>query len=338
MKKSFGRLANGQKSFLYTISRGGLTACVTDCGAALVRLLVPDSKGVVSDVVLGFDSCDGYLRFGGYLGATVGRNANRIRSAQFELNGKAFTLSANEGPNSLHSGPDGYNTRLWQVVTHTADTVTLELHSPHGDQGFPGNAVIRVTYQLDDCGGLHIIYDGVSDQDTVFNLTNHSYFNLAGHDHPEKAMEQLLSLPGRFFTPADAASIPTGEKRSVEGTPMDFRTPKPIGRDIEMDYEPLQLQGGYDHNWEVFCSPCAQLSDPDSGRTMSVSTDLPGIQFYAGNFLNADGKQGVRYGKRSGIALETQFYPDSVHHPEWPQPFTKAGKRFHSETVYRFTW
>ena len=168
-------------------------------------------------------------------------------------------------------------------------------------------------------------------------MTNHSYFNLAGHDQLEAAMEQLLTLPGRFFNPDDAESIPTGELRSVAGTPMDFRTPKPIGRDINEDYDALNLQGGYDHNWEVFCNPCAILQDVPSGRTMSVYTDCPGVQFYAGNYLYEKGKGGIRYGKRHGIALETQFYPDSLHHPEWPQPITKAGEKYHSETVYRFT-
>ena len=338
MKESFGHLPTGEECFLYTISCGAVTACVTDCGASLVKLLVPDSRGRLDDIVLGYDSCEGYLSGDGYIGGTIGRSANRTKGSGFVLGSKTYSMTPNEGPNNLHSGPDSYNTRLWKLISHTGDAVTLELRSPDGDQGFPGNALIRVTYRLDASGALHLIYDAVSDRDTVFNLTNHSYFNLAGHSRTDRAMDQLLSLPGRFFTPADAQGIPTGEKRSVEGTPMDFRTPKPIGRDIAEDYEPLHLQGGYDHNWEVFCNPCAQLSDPESGRTMSVSTDCPGIQFYAGNFLNADGKEGVHYGKRSGIALETQFYPDSIHHPEWPQPITGAGTQYHTETVYRFTW
>ena len=338
MKESFGYLPTGEECSLYTISCGGLTASVTDLGASLVRLLVPDSQGNLADVVLGYDSCDGYLHCSGYIGATVGRCANRIKGSSFVLGRKTYFLTPNEGRNNLHSGPDPYSTRLWKVIQHSDDAITLELRSPNGDQGFPGNAMIRLTYRLDSSGGLHLLYDAVSDQDTVFNLTNHSYFNLSGHSRTDRAMEQLLSLPGRFFTPADAESIPTGEKRSVEGTPMDFRVPKPIGRDIGADYEPLHLQSGYDHNWEVFCNPCAQLYDPESGRAMSVSTDCPGIQFYAGNYLDTDGKGGVHYGKRSGIALETQFYPDSIHHPEWPQPITKAGEPYHSETVYRFSW
>lgn len=338
MKESFGVLPSGEEASLYTITGGGLTAAVTDYGAALVRLLVPDAAGNVADVVLGHDSWEGYRNGGGCLGATVGRSANRLKQATFALDGKAYAMTPNEGKNNLHSGPDFFFHRLWQVASHTDNAITLSLFSPHGDQGFPGNAEIKVTYSLEPGGVLRISYRAVSDRDTVFNFTNHSYFNLAGHEKTDAAMNQVLTIPGRFFTPDDAENIPTGELRPVAGTPMDFRSPKPIGQDIEADYEPLHLQGGYDHNWEVFCDPCAVLSDPVSGRTMAVSTDCPGIQFYAGNFLNEMGKGGVYYGKRSGVALETQFYPDALHHPEWPQPVTKAGETYHSETVYRFTW
>lgn len=336
MKEKFGLLPSGEEAYLYTISCGQLTASITDVGAALVRLLVPGKDGHIDDVVLGFDDASGYCQGGAFLGATVGRNANRIRGAQFPLNGDIVKIPANEGQNNLHSGPDSFNTRLWQVEKHTQSSLTLRLDSPHGDQGFPGNAVIRVTYSLESDDSLHIAYDAVSDQDTVFNMTNHSYFNLAGHQHTETAMDQILTLPGRFFNPDDAQNIPTGELRPVEGTPMDFRNPKPLGRDIAMDYEPLHLQGGYDHNWEVYCNPCAILHDPNSGRSMAVLTDCPGIQLYTGNFLDEHGKSGVHYGKRSGVALETQFYPDSVNHPQWPQPFVKAGQHYRSETVYKF--
>ena len=338
MKKNFGILPSGEEASLYTISCGGITAGISDYGATLVSLLVPDKEGNLADVVLGCDDCVGYAVGGGCLGATVGRNANRIQGAAFRLNGKEYTMTPNENGNNLHSGPDYYFHRMWKVVSCTDSAITLELNSPHGDQGFPGNAVIRVTYSLDADHGLHIAYNAVCDQDTVFNLTNHSYFNLRGHEHPEAAMDQLLTLPGRFFNPDDAEAIPTGEKRSVEGTPMDFRVPKPIGQDLGADYECLKLQGGYDHNWEVFCNPCAQLHDPVSGRSMAVYTDCPGIQFYAGNFLDEQGKGGVYYGKNTGVALETQYYPDALHHPDWPQPITKAGERYHSETVYRFHW
>lgn len=339
MKQHFGNLPCGAEVSLYTIACGAMTAKISDYGATLVSLLVPDREGRLSDVVLGFEKPDHYTASTCYFGATVGRSANRIKDATITLGGKDYYLTKNENGNNLHSGPDGYHLRVWTVKEHTQDAITLTLFSPDGDQGFPGAATISLTYRLDHNGGLHIVYDAVSTKDTVFNLTNHSYFNLAGHQATDRAMEQTLSMPARFFNPADAESIPTGELRSVAGTPMDFRCPKPIGRDIDADYECLKLQGGYDHNWEVFCNPCAILEDPASGRSMAVYTDCPGVQFYAGNFINGEpGKEGVLYTKRSGICLETQYYPDSIHHPQWPQPITKAGEHYHSETEYRFHW
>lgn len=334
----FGTMPSGRQSSLYTISCGGVTASVTDCGAALMGLTVPGPAGSADDVVLGYDCAEDCLKGSAFIGATVGRNANRLKGSAFSIGGRVYPMVPNEGRNNLHSGPDCFHLRLWEVASYLEDSVTFSLHSPSGDQGFPGNADIRVTYRLDAQGGLHILYDAVCDQDAVFNLTNHSYFNLAGHDHPERAMEQLLTLPARFFTPADSESIPTGEMRPVAGTPMDFRVPKPIGQDIDKDYDALTLQHGYDHNFEVFCNPCAVLQDPGSGRTMTVSTDCPGLQFYAGNFLSEHGKGGVFYGKHGGVALETQFFPDALHHPQWKQPVVKAGQPYHSETVYRFFW
>jgi len=330
MVKSFGKLPSGQEAHLYTIAGGKLSVDITEYGATLVSLLVDGT-----DILLGYDDVTGYATSDGYLGTVVGRNANRIGQSRFTLNGKVYQLLPNENSHNLHSGLNPFRDRFWNVVSHTADSIRFTLFSPDGDQGFPGNAVISVTYSVKD-NGLYIAYDAICDQDTVFNLTNHAYFNLFGQDKPEKAMDQLLMLPGRFFNPDDAESIPTGELRNVEGTPFDFRTAKPIGRDINQDYDALNLQGGYDHNVEVYCNPCAVVSDPESGRTMSVYTDCPGVQFYSGNYLNNPGKGGVHYIKRGGICLETQFYPDSVNHPEWIQPFTKAGTPYHSETSYRF--
>ena len=339
MKRDFGILPDGTKATLYTLTGGGLTATVTDYGAHLVSVMVPDKNGTIDDVVLGFDDANGYRTGnGGFLGATVGRNANRIKGSSFILDDTRIRLVPNEGENNLHSGPNPFHLRMWDVVQASSRSVTFHLFSPKGDQGFPGNADIYVTYSLEAGGVLRIRYDGLCDMDTVLNLTNHSYFNLAGHQNVDAAMEQELIIPGRFFNPDDIENIPTGELRNVEGTPMDFRIPKAIGLDINMPYEPLEFQGGYDHNWEAFCSPCAILRDPASGREMAVSTDCPGIQFYAGNFLNETGKGGVTYGFRQGVALETQFYPDSVNHPEWPQPFVKAGSHYHSETTYKFSW
>ena len=330
MKQSFGNLPSGEAVSLYTISGGRLRAAVTDLGATLVSLWV---DGV--DVVLGCDDASGYLGNEGFLGAVVGRNANRIQNSAFPLNGRIIRLTPNEGENNLHSGPDCWNTRLWEVAEITDTAIRLRLDSPHGDQSFPGNATVTVTYTIEN-DALNIVYDAVSDQDTVFNLTNHAYFNLAGENRPDKAMDQTLTVNADCFNPDDARNIPTGEMRSVEGTPFDFRTPKALGRDIGDDYEPLHLQGGYDHNFVIKSNPCAALTDPESGRTMSVSTDCPGVQIYTANFLEAAGKNGVFYGKRSGVCLETQFAPDSVNHPEWPQPFVKAGAPYHSETRFQF--
>ena len=338
MHEPFGLLPNGDTASLYPISCGRLTAKVTDFGATLVSLSVPDAAGHMADVVLGYDDVMGYYTGWAFLGATVGRNTNRIKGGQFDLNGQTVRLNPFERGNNLHSGFDFFHRRLWQAERISNHSVTFRLNSPRGDQGFPGKAIIRVTYTLEYPATLRITYDAISDADTVFNLTNHSYFNLAGHDHPEKAMNQTLMMPARHFTPCDATGIPTGELRSVENTPMDFRRPKALGQDIGADFLPLKLQGGYDHNFEVFCAPCAILTDPESGRSMAVSTDCPGVQLYTGGAPKAVGKGGITYGSRSAVCLETQFYPDAVNHPEWKQPFTKANTPYHSETVYRFGW
>ena len=337
MKKEFGRRSDGVMAYQYTIQNESLTAVLSDHGATLLRLYVPDEKGNVADVVLGFDTPDEYTASTTYFGATVGRNSNRVGGASFVLDGRTVTLDPNDnGVNNLHSGFNPYKNRIWQVASHTAAAITFTLHSPNGDQGFPGNAEIAVTYALRG-RDLSITYEGDCDRDTVFNMTNHSYFNLAGHEKTDKAMSQILSMPARFFCPDDALNIPTGEIRDVAGTPMDFRAPKPIGRDLEADYDALNLQGGYDHNFEVFCNPAAILTDPESGRSMAVLTDCPGIQFYSGNFLAGEsGKDGVTYPKHSGICLETQFYPDSVNKPRWPQPIVPAGRKYRSQTTYRF--
>lgn len=340
MKTEFGRLPDGRTAMLYTISSGKITAKITDLGATLVQLWVPDKGGNMADVVLGYDTPQEYIDGTTFFGATVGRNANRVAGAQFPLDGKQIQLSVNDnGVHNLHSGPNAYKNRLWEVVRHDADSIRMRLISPHGDQGYPGNAEIHVTYGLEQGNALYIRYDAIADRDTVFNMTNHTYFNLSGHEHPELAMGQTLSMSARHFTPDDALNIPTGELRSVEGTPFDFRKPKPIGQDIGAEYDALILQNGYDHNFEVFTSPCAILCDPNSGRTMATVTDCCGVQLYTGNFLeNEPGKGGVVYTFRGGVCLETQFYPDSVNHPEWLQPFFPAGQPYHSETRYIFSW
>lgn len=340
MSEKFGILPNGSVASLYTIRSGKITAVISDLGATLVKLFVPDKDGKLADVVLGFDDPQSYCESGTFFGATVGRNANRIGGAAFTLNSKRYQLAKNDnGNNNLHSGPDFFKNRIWEVLRAEEDSIVFGLISPHGDQGFPGNAKIRVKYTLEQGNTLRITYKAISDRDTVFNFTNHSYFNLAGHDKPEKAMEQVLTMPARFYTRSDDEYITTGEKVDVEGTAMDFRTPKPIGRDIDKDEEPMRLQNGYDHNFEVFTYPCAILSDPESGRTMSVTTDCPGVQLYSGNFMEREqGKDGVVYCRRAGVCLETQFFPNAVNYPHWVQPIAKAGEEFRSETCYIFDW
>ena len=337
MTKEFGQLPSGEKATLYTLTLGQLTAQVTDYGATLVSLLVPDKDGTIADVVLGYDDVMGYHKGWAFLGATVGRNANRIKGGRFKLGRKTIRLMPFDRGNNLHSGFDFLHRRLWQPEQVSETSITFRLDSPHKDQGFPGNAVIRVTYTLEHPAKLRISFDAVSDADTVFNFTNHSYFNLAGHNEPEKAMEQILTMPARFFLPCDKKGIPTGELRDVTGTPMDFRMGKALGRDIDADYEPLQLQHGYDHCFQVMGEPCAVLRDPASGRTMRVTTDCPGVQLYTGGAPNAIGKGGITYGSRSAVCLETQFFPDAVNHPEWKQPFTKANTPYHSETSFDFS-
>lgn len=316
MIRPFGTMPGGEAVHLYTLSRGPITAAVTDLGATLVSLKVPDAAGTVADVVLGYGDAAGYLNGRGYLGATVGRNANRIAGACFVLDGTTWSLPANQGPNSLHSGPDGWHKRLWQVADRSDSHITFQLESPHCDQGFPGAMTVRVTYSLEAPATLSIRYWALSDRDTIFNPTNHSYFNLAGRE-ARQATKQILTLPARFFTPCGKGNIPTGECKPVEGTPMDFRSPKPLDRDTNL------LFRGYDHNFEVFCDPCAVLRDPGSGRTMAVSTDRPGLQLYTTSF---------------GICLETQFWPDAIHHPDWPQPIIKAGIPTESLTSFAFSW
>ena len=332
----FGQLPDGKQAHLYRLRCGSLEAAITDFGATLVSLLVPDKDGHLDDVVLGFDSAADYAASSAFLGATVGRNANRIAGGSFTLNGRTYTLEQNNNGNNLHSGSASYAFRLWKVAELTESAIRLTLESPDGDQGFPGNAHIQVTYALEAPGTLRITYEGSCDADTVFNMTNHSYFNLAGHGHPEQAMAQTLSVAADTFVHVDENAIPTGQLAQVEASPMDLRKVKVIGSDVDADFSQITLMAGYDHCYVVFSSPCAVLSDPLSGRTMQVVTDCPGVQVYTANELGIVGKAGIFYPDRSAVCLETQYYPDAVHHPHWPQPIFKAGEKYFSETRYIF--
>ena len=338
---AFGKTKDGREAHLYTLENAnGMRACVTDYGAALVSLCVPDRDGHLRDVVQGYDDVSGYEKGDASMGASVGRNANRIGGASVEINGTVYGLDKNDNGNNLHSGLSFYHKRLWKAEEYKSSRITFLLHSPDGDQGYPGALDMHVTYTLDDENTLDIHYEAVPDQDTVINMTNHSYFNLNGHDSGT-ALGHKVTLYSDSFTPADEQSIPTGEIRSVDGTPMDFRGGKVIGAEIDSDYEPLKFGCGYDHNWVLknngSFDKVAEVVSDGSGIVMEVYTDLPGVQMYTANFLAGEpGKAGAFYGKRSAVCLETQYYPDAVHHDNFPGPICKKGEKYDTRTAYRF--
>lgn len=341
-KRSFGKLGDGTETFLFTIqNKKRMTAIISDYGATLVSLLVPDRNGKLIDVVLGYDNPDAYEINSGCLGATIGRNSNRIKDAVITIEGIDYQLDANNNGNNLHSGMNYYHKRMWEVSLVEENKITLICNSPHLDQGYPGNLVAEVTYEITEENGLAITYNGKADQTTIFNMTNHSYFNLAGHNSGE-AMGQELWLDSDLFTIADELSIPTGELVEVKNTPMDFTKKKPLNKDIDADYKPLQMAGGYDHNWVLKTNgqlkEVAQLEEASTGIKMRVLTDCPGVQIYTGNYLENDlqGKEGAVYGPRQGVCLETQYYPDAIHHADFPQPILKAGENKQSKTIYQF--
>ena len=333
---------NFGEATLYTFeNKNGMVMEVTDFGATLYSLLVPDKDGNLVDVVLGYDSPEGYMGPSGTgFGATIGRNGNRIGNATFTLNGKVYTLDKNNGENNLHSGKKYYHYRIWDVKETTENSITFSLHSPDGDQGYPGEFSVDVTYTLRDDNAVQIDYLGVPEEDTIVNMTNHSYFNLNGHASGN-ILEHELWVDADAFTITDEALIPTGEIVSVEGTPMDFRTKKTVGRDIEEDYEPLVVAGGYDHNWclnnQGEYKKVIELSTDISGLKMEVYTDLPGVQIYSGNFLVEEhGKQDIVYKHRQGICFETQHYPDAINHENFPSPVCKAKEVYKTRTTYLF--
>ncbi|MGC4020054.1 MAG: aldose epimerase family protein [Muricomes sp.] len=340
-KREFGKTNKGEMASLYTMSNSqGMGMAVTDYGAALVSLIVPDKNNVPLDVVLGYDDTAGYEAGGNHFGATVGRNANRIGRASFQINGIQYNLDKNDNGNNLHSGVDYYNKRIWQVEETGEDSITFLLHSPAGDQGYPGTLDMRVTYKLTEDNRICIHYHAVPDEDTIINMTNHSYFNLNGHGTGNILKHELV-LDSDYFTRADKESIPTGELVEVTGTPMDFRTPKEIGAQIDSDYEATRLGQGYDHNWVLKnngkFAKVAEVAGDISGIAMEVWTDLPGVQVYTGNFLNQEsGKEGAVYERRWAVCFETQYFPDAIHHENFVSPVCRAGSSYETVTEYRF--
>ena len=344
---SFGSLPDGRGVTKYTLqNRAGAVVEVIDYGAVITRILVPDREGNMADVVLGYDTAEGYERGPNYLGAVVGRYGNRIAGGRFTLDGAIVQLPANDGPNHLHGGRRGFDKALWTgTVVEDPDgpSVALRLVSPDGEEGYPGRVELTVTYTLTERNGLLIRYEGTTDRPTVLNPTQHSYFNLTG-DFTRTVMGHHLSIAADSVTEVGPGLIPTGKLLDVAGTPFDFRSSTEIGARIGEPDRQLELGGGYDHNWVLRgkrgeVRRVAELYEPESGRVMTVDTDQPGLQFYSGNFLDGSqtGKGGVVYGARTGLCLETQAYPDTPNQPHFPQVTLRPGETYRHVTIYQFS-
>jgi aldose 1-epimerase len=342
----FATTAEGIPIHAFTIAnRNGCTATVIEFGASLVSLNVPGRGGRFGDVVLGFNTLDDYRRNPFYIGGTIGRYGNRIAGGIFRLNGKEVRLTANDGKNHLHGGTGGFHTKYWkgeESVSDEGEGVSLTLVSPDGEEGYPGTLTASVTYRLTHGNAIRIEYRAATDRDTVVNLTNHSYFNLAGEGTPD-ILNHRMCIHADRFTPVDTTLIPTGQFLPVQGTPLDFRTPAAVGERIDDVFEQMRLGGGYDHNFVLNRSSeglvqAARVEDPGSGRVMEVWTTEPGLQFYSGNFLDGSmkGKSGRAYMQRGGCCLETQHFPDSPNKSHFPSTLLRPGETYASMTEYRF--
>lgn len=339
--EDFGQTRDGMEVKRYTMRRNGITVRLISYAAAIQSIEVPGRDGQTADIVHGYDTISEYETGKGYQGAIVGRYANRIEGAEFELDGVTYRLNPNNGRNTLHGGPGGFSLKVWEgsaSSTEAFDAVRFTYKSPDGEEGFPGNLTAEVVYRLDNQGALSLDYYASTDKDTIINLTNHVYFNLAGHGTGSMT-GQLLQIPSEFYTPVNDECLPDGEIRRVAGTPLDFREAKPIGRDIDDPFLANVL--GFDHNFVVpgpsgQLRRCALASDPASGRTLEVWTTKPGLQFYSGNQMkDATGKGGITFGHRNGFCLETQFFPNSMKYHHFPSPVLKAGETYHHTTVFR---
>jgi aldose 1-epimerase len=346
-KQHWRTLSSGEEIELYTLRNSkGIETTITNYGGRVVTLKTPDRAGRFCDVVLGFDLLDGYLQKNPYFGAIVGRYANRIANGEFKLDGQTYKLACNDGPNALHGGLKGFDKVVWgaaEISTNKQPALQLRYVSKDGEEGYPGNLTVAVVYALTDQDELRIDFDAITDKDTVVNLTNHSYFDLSG-EASGNILDYEITIDADRFTPVNTNLIPTGELRKVDGTPFDFRKPAPIGSRIDEKDEQLQLGIGYDHNYVLNRSSdelllAARVLDPKSGRVLEVLTTEPGVQFYSGNHLDGTvkGKGGVVYKFRSGFCLETQHFPDSPNHPEFPSTLLRPGQRYKSSTVFKFS-
>jgi aldose 1-epimerase len=320
---------------------------IIDYGAIIVSLTAPDKDQKYEDVVLGYDNIEGYVADKAYFGSIVGRYGNRIAKGKFTIDGKEYQLAINNPPNSLHGGAVGFSKKIWTVdgtkVTKNGPAITLSLISKDGEENYPGTVKLTVVYTLTNKNELSIVYTGTTDKTTVLNPTNHSYFNLSG-DMNNTILDHEIMIAADKMTPVDRGLIPLGNLADVAGTPMDFRTAKKVGKDIDATNDQLKIAGGYDHNWVINnydkkVKLIATVLEPKSGRLMNVFSDQPGVQFYTGNFLDgrAKGKEGVMYKKRSGLCLEAQHFPDSPNRPEFPTTLLKPGEIYHQTTIYKFT-
>lgn len=338
----FGKSPEGEEIKTYTLKNSmGMEVVLTNLGAIVLKLIVPDKNGVRSDLVLGFDNSKAYYDNPSFFGAVIGPSANRIGGAAFEIDGEKYELDVNDGPNNLHSDfAKGYHKQIWKAAIGD-NSVTFGLEDTDGNMGFPGNKSVEVTYTLDEENGLTLHYHGSVDRKALMNLTNHSYFNLDGHDSGSIEGHEMWIKASRY-TPVVAGAIPTGELAPVAGTPMDFTVSKKVGKDIGADFEQLKLVQGYDHNWVLDdydggLQHIATVKAEKSSRVMKVYTTLPGVQFYAGNCISTQtGKNDAVYGKRNGLCLETQFFPDTIHQPSFPSCVFEPGRDYDSLTVYRF--
>jgi len=347
-KESFGKTTGGEQIDIYTLSnKKGMEVSITNFGATVVTLKVPDRAGKATDIVLGYDTLDGYEKGTSYFGATVGRYGNRIAGGKFSIDGKTYTLPKNNGENTLHGGIVGFNKKVWkarEIASKGGESLEMTYLSADGEEGFPGNLSTKVVFTLPaDRNELKIDYTATTDKDTVLNLTNHSYFNLAGEGNGD-ILDHVMTLHAKQFTPVDKGLIPTGELKNVAGTPMDFNNATAIGKRINESDEQLVFGKGYDHNWVLTRAGGSELSiaaeayDPKSGRKLEVLTTEPGVQFYSGNFLDgAKGKGNKPYPQRAAFCLETQHFPDSPNHPNFPSTLLKPHAVFHSQTVFRFS-
>jgi aldose 1-epimerase len=343
-KASFGNLPDGKQADLYTLKGAELEVRLTNFGARIVAILAKDRDGKVADVALGYGSVDGYIaeaRNKTYVGSVVGRYGNRVRSGKFSLDGVTYQIPPNNNGNALHGGPHGFDEKLW-AATPIPEGVEMSLVSPDGEMGFPGTLTLHVRYTLQG-SALHIDYNATTDKNTVVNVTNHSYFNLSG-EGSGTILGEVIMLNSDEYTPVDAGLIPIGGPKPVAGTPFDFRKPTVIGAHINDANEQLKIAGGYDHNWILRgkngeLKLAAKLSDPKSGRVLTVTTTEPGVQFYTGNFLNGSykGKADAAYTKNTGLCLETQHFPDSPNQPAFPTTELKPGQTMHSTTIFAFS-